>query len=186
MVGPAGLMALWMIAATPASAMFDVDGQNDEVKQAILRNEVFVRGERAGGVWNAPLPPPRMLPYDPAYESAGPAPRPSSEGIPGLPPVEETPKPPPPPPKKIIERRDVINYDEDFGEAVCSDEGAGDPCGYDCGCRPGRQTPGRSDAGRPRRPDRSSPALPKPERPPSRRMSGPLLPSAARSRWPWK
>ena len=97
MVGPAGLMALWMIAATPASAMFDVDGRNDGVKRAILRNEVFVRGEQAGGVWNAPLPPPRMLPYDPAYESAGPVSPPSSEGIPGLPPVEETPKPPPPP-----------------------------------------------------------------------------------------
>lgn len=142
MVGPAGLMALWMIAATPASAMFDVDGRNDEVKRAILRNEVFVRGERAGGVWNAPRPPPRVLPYDPAYESAGPVPRPSSEGIPGLPPVEETPKPsppPPPPPEKIIERRDIINHDEDFGEAFCSDEGAADPCGYDCGSCPGRR-----------------------------------------------
>ncbi len=128
MIGPAGLMALWMVAATPASAMFDADDPRNEVNLAIHRNEVSVLSERPGGAWRAPLPPPRRLPYDPAYETAA-GPLPNSEGIPGLPPVDETPKTPPPPPKQVVAPGKTMVPDQGCGEVFCGDRAARDSCG---------------------------------------------------------
>ncbi|MBN1393715.1 MAG: porin [Pirellulales bacterium] len=135
MIFPAGLMALWMAAATPAGAIFDIDAGNDATS-AVFSNEVSVLSERGGGAWRAPLPPPKALPFDPAYAAASAPPPSRSKGIPGLRPLEDNSQPPPPP-EKIIERRDVI--DDDYGEAFCSDEGACEPGGCDLGCCPPRR-----------------------------------------------
>lgn len=130
----AGLMALWLVAATPAGAIFDADARLNQVQSAVDRNELSVSGEQSGGEWRAPLPPPRSLPHDPAYEGAGlaQAPAPGEEGIPGLPPVEEKPQPlkplPPMPPKKIEDRGEAVVSDEGAGRAFCGDEGECGPC----------------------------------------------------------
>ena len=53
----AGLMALWLVAATPAGAIFDADARLNQVQSAVDRNELSVSGEQSGGEWRAPLPP---------------------------------------------------------------------------------------------------------------------------------
>ncbi len=139
MVGTAGFMAFWVIAATPAGATFDHPGPDRAVARAILRNEVSIRGEGVGEVWNAPLPPPKTLPDDLAYQTAEPLGNPEGEGIPGLPPVDESPnRPPEKDDTEVLRERAVIDYDEDYGEAFCTDQAGGEACGCDCGdcCSP--------------------------------------------------
>ena len=135
MVGTAGIVAFWMLAATPAGAIFDVDDQTNLVRRAVLRNEVSVRGEEAAMAGNVAARP-RSLPYDPAYEPAGLATASSEDGIPGLPPIEQPIQPPsqeidkvpetsvP----KVIERHDFIETFGDSGHAFCSDDIACDSC----------------------------------------------------------
>lgn len=133
MVGTTGFIALWIVAATPAGAFFDVDDQNNMVRRAMLRNEVSVRGEQSDATGNAPLPQSSALPYDSAYATASDAPRPDKEGIPGLPPfIKPEPSAPKAAPSTIVERRDFIDKGRDFGQAACSDQWTTGPCNEKC------------------------------------------------------
>ena len=158
MLGTAGFIALWMVAATPAGAMFDIDDQNTMVRRAMLHNEISVRDAQhlAGG--GASNPQAKKWPDSSAYIMASDDPRSNEEGIPGLPPtqaapqpVERTPVPPPveqkpveispetlqPSSPPIVERRDFMDVERDYGEAVCSDQWSCVPNGRGCGSQSG-------------------------------------------------
>ena len=148
MVGAAGLLAVWILSATPGMAI-STDGDDGAVVSATFR-DTTEQDEHGNTKPSAPLPPKR-LPPDPAYDAKQPAP--NKEGIPGLPPLpppapaeskpsarsappaekqpaESKPSVPdlPPPPREIFTPPfDLAGPQADAGESISTDEAPDEP-----------------------------------------------------------
>ncbi len=96
MLGTVGWVALWMLAATPPGTTISIGHQSD-VMPATFQDQSPPASERADDEAAAPVPPPKRLPRDPAYEDKAAA---TDEGIPGLqPPADQIAEPPKDAPK---------------------------------------------------------------------------------------
>jgi hypothetical protein len=142
MLGSSGILALWILAASPTAATSDCPNEivtRSSIRQTTYRDETAETGQETSAL-------PGRLPPDPAYDGRDSLLAQKDEGIPGLPPPPEQVPVPPKSETKPAERHGAktllppnteAKTPEGFGEATCGDAES-EPCEVVHG-RPHRQ-----------------------------------------------